>query len=295
MGVYLARNGRWSYLNCNFLNHRAAVLKVLGVPEERNAVAKAVAPWDGLELEEAIIAAKGAGCMARTSKEWVQHPQAAAIAALPLLEIVKIGEARSEPLPKGERPLSGVRVLDLTCLLAGPTCARTLAEHGADVLKITARHLPNLGFQEWDTGHGKLSAELDLREPANVENGTRPRGGRVLTGLSPRHSCGARPRTRAIGGNATRRARRRCGGGLGRRRVPRISSRADQDAGVTLRVTGARHERSPGRSGAGGSRFILPRATRGSKLVGCTSSRGAANTDMLDLWCRFWNLMNCAP
>ena len=64
---------------------------------------------------------------------------------------------------------------------------------------------------------------------------------------------------------------------------------------MTLRVTGARHERSPGRSGAGGSRFILPRATRGSKLVGCTSSRGAANTDMLDLWCRFWNLMNCAP
>lgn len=169
MGVYPARNGRWSYLHCNFPNHRAAALKVLGVPEERNAVAKAVAQSDGLELEEAIIAAKGAGGMARTSKEWAQHPQAAAIAALPLLEIVKIGEARSEPLLKGDRPLSGVRVLDLTRVLAGPTCARTLAEHGADVLKITARHLPNLGYQEWDTGHGKLSAELDLREPANLE------------------------------------------------------------------------------------------------------------------------------
>ncbi|HYZ64503.1 MAG TPA: CoA transferase, partial [Acetobacteraceae bacterium] len=53
--------------------------------------------------------------------------------------------------------------------LAGPTCARTLAEHGADVLKVTAEHLPNLGYQEFDTGHGKLSTYLDLRQPADVE------------------------------------------------------------------------------------------------------------------------------
>jgi hypothetical protein len=77
------------------------VLKVLCAPEERNTVAKAVAQWDGLELEEAVIAAKAAGGMARTIKEWAQHhPQAAAITALPILEIAKIGEARSEPLPK---------------------------------------------------------------------------------------------------------------------------------------------------------------------------------------------------
>jgi hypothetical protein len=168
-------------------------------------------PWErpspngtGFELEEAIIAAKGAGGMARTSKEWAQHPQAAAIAALPLLEIVKIGEARSEPLPKGDRLLSGVRVLDLTRVLAGPTCARTLAEHGADV-KITARHLPNLGYQEWDRGHGKLSAELDLREPANVEKllGLVREADVFSQGYRP-GTCGARPRTRAIGRNATR-------------------------------------------------------------------------------------------
>src|SRR5207248_1668635 len=94
---------------------------------------------------------------------------AAAIAPLPLMEIVKIGDSRPEPLPDGDRPLSGIRVLDLTRVLAGPTCARTLAEHGADVLKITAAHLPNLGYQEYDTGHGKLSAHLDLRQPKDVE------------------------------------------------------------------------------------------------------------------------------
>jgi len=169
MGVYPARNSRWSYLHCNFPNHRAVALSVLGVPEDREAVRKAVANWDALELEEAIIAAKGAGGMVRTMDEWAKHPQAAAIASLPLMEIIKIGDSSPEQLPDGDRPLSGVRVLDLTRVLAGPTCARTLAEHGADVLKITGAHLPNLGYQEYDTGHGKLAAYLDLREQKDVE------------------------------------------------------------------------------------------------------------------------------
>src|SRR3989440_1963498 len=169
MGVYPAKHGRWSYLHCNFPNHRAAALSVLGVPEEREAVRQAVAQWDALALEEAIIAAGGAGGMVRTMDEWAQHPQAAAIASLPLMEIIKIGDSPPEKLPDGDRPLSGVRVLDLTRVLAGPTCARTLAEHRADVLKITAAHLPNIGYQEYDTGHGKLSAHLDLRQPQDLE------------------------------------------------------------------------------------------------------------------------------
>ncbi len=169
MGMYPAKNGRWSYIHANFPNHRAAALKVLGVPEEKAAVRAAVAQWDALELEEAIIAAGGAGGMVRSMDEWAKHPQAAAIASLPLFEIVRIGDAPAEKLPDGDRPLSGIRVLDLTRVLAGPTCARTLAEHGADVLKITGAHLPNIGYQEFDTGHGKLSAHLDLRQPKDLE------------------------------------------------------------------------------------------------------------------------------
>jgi crotonobetainyl-CoA:carnitine CoA-transferase CaiB-like acyl-CoA transferase len=169
MGVYPAKNGRWNYLHCNFPNHRAAALQVLGVPEEREAVRKAVAQWDALELEEAIIAAKGAGGMVRTMEEWARHPQGIAVAGLPLMEIIRIGDSPPEELPRSGRPLSGIRVLDLTRVIAGPTCARTLAEHGADVLKITGAHLPSLGRQEYDTGHGKLSAHLDLREQKDVE------------------------------------------------------------------------------------------------------------------------------
>lgn len=169
MGVYPAKHGRWSYLHCNFPNHRAAALRVLGVPEDKEAVRQAVAKWDALELEEAIIAAKGAGGMVRTMEEWARHPQAAAIASLPLLEIVKIGDSPPEKFPDGDRPLSGIRVLDLTRVLAGPTCARTLAEHGADVMKVTGAHLPNIGYQEYDTGHGKLSTHLDLRDPKELD------------------------------------------------------------------------------------------------------------------------------
>ncbi len=169
MGTYRARHGRWSYLHCNFPNHRAAALKVLGVAEDREAVSKAVAQWDALELEEAIIAANGAGGMVRTMDEWAQHPQGIAVATLPLMEIIRIGDSPAEPLPAGDRPLSGIRVLDLTRVIAGPTCGRTLAEHGADVLKISAEHLPSLGRQEYDTGHGKLSAYLDLRDDRQNE------------------------------------------------------------------------------------------------------------------------------
>ena len=205
MGVYPAKNSRWSYLHCNFPNHRDAALGVLGVGEDREAVRKAVAQWDALELEEAIIAAKGAGGMVRSMAEWAQHPQSAAVASLPLLEIEKIGDSPPEPMPEGSRPLSGIRVLDLTRVLAGPSCARTLAEHGADVMKISGAHLPFSPSQELDTGHGKLSAHIDLREERDVETlrglvsqaevfsqGYRP-GTLAQRGLSPQDLAKLRP------------------------------------------------------------------------------------------------------
>ena len=170
MGMYPTKNGRWSYLHCNFPNHRAAALKVLGVPEDREAVTKAVAQWDALELEEAIIAAKGAGGMVRTMEEWAQHPQGKAVASLPLMEIIKIGD--SPPEAASRRATGRCRASACSTSRASspgrPARARSPST-APTVLKITAEHLPSLGRQEYDTGHGKLSARLDLREEKDRE------------------------------------------------------------------------------------------------------------------------------
>ena len=83
--------------------------------------------------------------MTRSFAEWDAHPQGRAVAGLPVFSIERIGDAPPQPLPPGDRPLAGVRVLDLTRVIAGPVCGRTLAVHGADVLLVTAAHLPQMG------------------------------------------------------------------------------------------------------------------------------------------------------
>ncbi|MDH5579820.1 MAG: CoA transferase [Betaproteobacteria bacterium] len=166
---YPVKDGRWVRFHCNYPRHRAAALGVLGVGEDLEAAKRAAASWDGLALEDAIHAAGGCAALVRSAKEWASHLHAAAVEGQSLLEIERIGDAPPMPLPKAERPLSGVRALDLTHVFAGPTAAKTLAEHGADVLKITAAQLPDSGDIDLDTGIGKLSAQLDLREAADVE------------------------------------------------------------------------------------------------------------------------------
>ena len=100
----------------------------------------------------------------RTRDEWNAHPQAAALAAVPVFEFERIGDADPRPFPTGERPLSGVRVADLTRVIAGPICGRTLAAHGADVLRIHPPHLPEMPVLAMDGGRGKRCAHVDLRD-----------------------------------------------------------------------------------------------------------------------------------
>jgi CoA-transferase family III len=261
MGFYPTRDGRWSYLHCNFPNHRAAALSVLGVAEDREAVARAVATWNAADLEEAIIAAKGAGGMARTQAEWARHPQGAAVAALPVMEIMRIGDSAPEPLPAGDRPLSGIRVLDLTRVLAGPTCARTLAEHGADVLRITGAHLPSLGYQELDTGHGKLSAELDLRArgDADILRGLVRNGRCLLARISSGHLGQPRLVARGAGRDPTW-ARLRLALCLQSRRPVGVTAR--------LRHGGANRQRHDDTAGG-----VLPGEVSGAAILPGLSDR----------------------
>jgi len=153
----------WIRAHCNFPNHRDAALKVLQAPPDREQAAEKASAWTGEALEDAIHAAGGCAGFVRSAGDWERHAQAEAVAAQPLIEITRIGEAPPEKPRAAKRPLAGIRVLDLTRVLAGPTCAKSLAEHGADVLKISAEHIPDMGLVEMDTGIGKLSARLDLR------------------------------------------------------------------------------------------------------------------------------------
>ena len=98
------------------------------------------------------------------STSGINHPQGRAVQNLPLFTIERIGDAPAAPLGAAARPLSGIKVVDLTRIIAGPVCGRTLAAHGADVMLVTAAHLPSLFPLVVDTGRGKLSTSLDLRQ-----------------------------------------------------------------------------------------------------------------------------------
>ena len=164
-GFMPTRDGRVVYLHQSFAPSVPKMLGVLGCPDEREAILAAVAKRDALELENAIAEAGVCGAMVRSPEEWDASEQGRILAARPVVEVTKIGDSPPEPLPAGaEAPLTGVRVLDLTRVLAGPTCARTLAQYGAEAISITAPTLPFVPGFVSDTGHGKLSAYLDLTQ-----------------------------------------------------------------------------------------------------------------------------------
>jgi crotonobetainyl-CoA:carnitine CoA-transferase CaiB-like acyl-CoA transferase len=168
-GLYPTGDGRHVRLHTNFPHHRDGVLKLLGCDYSREAVQKALDGWEGEKFETAAANAGLVVTMTRSFAEWDVSPQGKAIAALPTFSIEKIGDAPPQPLPEGNRPLSGVRVLDLTRVIAGPVCGRTLSVHGADVMLVTSPHLPQMMPLVMDSGRGKLSAFIDLREAAGRE------------------------------------------------------------------------------------------------------------------------------
>lgn len=162
------KDGRWYLPHFNLPHLHDRVIGVLKCESSADAVAKAVATWDSHDLEEAVAAARACGSIVRSNAEWLEHPHGKMLAGKPLIEITKIGESDPKPFPAGGRLLSGIRVLDLTRILAGPMAARTLAEHGADVLMVTAQHLPQVPEHIMDTSHGKRSCYLNLNVADDV-------------------------------------------------------------------------------------------------------------------------------
>ena len=168
--IWQCGDGRWIHLHGSF-THTEGILEELGLDGSATSedIAGACLRRGAFELEDALAAKGLCNAVCRTNEEWLAHPQGALLATKPVLEVTRIGDGPIVPFSEGPRPLSGVRVLDLTRVLAGPTCARTLAEHGADALHIASPNLPTAPGFEMDTGHGKRQAFIDLNVPAEAE------------------------------------------------------------------------------------------------------------------------------
>ncbi len=162
-GIYKTGDGRYVRLHTNFPHHRDNICKILACKPERDDVQRALMQWKAEEFETEAYAGGCVVSMMRTHDEWLAHPQAKALEQLPLLTIEKIGEAGPKPWPAGDRPLAGLRVLDLSRVIAGPVAGRTWAAHGADVMLISSSHLPSIPWLVIDTGRGKLSSFADLK------------------------------------------------------------------------------------------------------------------------------------
>lgn len=168
-GLYRCGDGRWVRLHTNLPHHCRGLLALLGCEHDRRAVQRKLETWRGEELEDAAAQAGLVVTACRSFPEWDAHAQGHAVARLPLFSIEQIDAAPAKSLAAAERPLAGFKVLDLTRIIAGPVCGRTLAAHGADVLLVTASHLASMLPLVIDTGRGKLSTAIDLREASGRE------------------------------------------------------------------------------------------------------------------------------
>ncbi|MFF3688730.1 CoA transferase [Streptomyces sp. NPDC002187] len=199
----------WVRTHANYPHHRTRLLDALGLPAEADAdaVAIAVGQLPAQTVEERVYAAGGLAVAVRSEQEWAAHPQGAAAAGHPLLVMERIGDEQAPRAVGGPaaRPCAGLRVLDLTRVLAGPVATRTLALLGADVLRVDPSGLPESQEAHNDTGVGKRSARLDLGSAAGravfeellasadvVATGYRP-GSMDRFGLSPEELAARRP------------------------------------------------------------------------------------------------------
>lgn len=185
-GDYRARDG-WIKLHTNLGHHRRAALTVLDAKPDRGMVAQAVAEWDAEALETAVVAAGGVAAAMRSRDEWMRHPQGAAVATEPLIAWgpERSGSVRSWGGTRA-RPLAGLRVLDLTRVIAGPVATRTLAGLGATVLRIDPPDWeePNVvpdvtlgkrcAHLRLDTPDGRTSLERLLTDADVLVHGYRP-------------------------------------------------------------------------------------------------------------------------
>ncbi|MGZ4234765.1 MAG: CoA transferase [Solirubrobacteraceae bacterium] len=187
-------NDGWLRTHGNYPHHAAALGRALGIDvsgDQDRAIRRleqAALSAEATDLESAVVATGGCAAAFRTRRQWDAHPAGRAVAAAPLVavehELATGSELAPAPRVDAARPCEGIRVLDLTRVIAGPVGARTLAALGADVLRVDPPHLPELPEGHIDTGVGKRAATLDLADAERRE--TLLAGAHVLlTGYRP--------------------------------------------------------------------------------------------------------------
>ena len=167
-GDYRGADG-WIRLHTNAPHHRAAALRVLACQADKSVVSAEIENWSVDELEAAVVAESGCAAAMRSAVAWQTHPNGAAVAREPLIDQTPGELSRSQqPAADPSRPLAGIRVLDLTRVLAGPVCTRFLAGWGADVLRIDPPDW-NEGIVIPEVVLGKRCARLDLKSRSGLE------------------------------------------------------------------------------------------------------------------------------
>ncbi|KAJ7223137.1 CoA-transferase family III domain-containing protein [Mycena pura] len=225
-GLYKTKDEGFVRIHTNFPHHRKGILSILNVPDtpetSRAAVQSALRSWDAVDFESQAAANGMCATAMRSFAEWRLHPHAKALEGVPPVQIIKICDApKMEVIAGGQgngkikRPLDGIRVLDLSRVLAGPVAGRTLAAHGADVLLVTSPRLPSLPNLDVDTSRGKRTTQLDLTLPADHQKLTelasaadvflqayRP-GGLEAKGFGPQELAALRPGRGIVVANLT--------------------------------------------------------------------------------------------
>jgi len=189
-GLHPTADGGYVRIHDNFPHHRKGILELLGLDEscvDRGAVSERTRKWkSSVELETCAVEEKGLAVYAlRSFEQWDELPQAKALAELPVdIQRLDVSPTSSSsppslPLPplstrrgqqRQQRCLSGLRVLELSRVIAAPVAGKTLAAHGADVLWVTSPHLPDLPGLDREFARGKRSVQLDLNIPAQKEH-----------------------------------------------------------------------------------------------------------------------------